>query len=222
MPVPHSIDEFLEGEDNTFKLSARRRLRKLSRRPGFECVLALGQAEISAGLDAMFTMHQERWHSLGLPSVFDSELLRTFYRKISPLMLEREWLELTVMKLDGEIVAALFGFVFEHRYYCLVNSCGVRGFEEKAGNALMLARIESLIGRATEFNFLRGDQPYKYQWGGRDRHTVNLCGWRGVEGWIAPIVLPTLRSTARRIKRSVNRKLHEPTRRLKKAASKES
>ncbi len=216
MPLPATIDEFLEGTDNTYKLSARRRLRKLSRRPGFDCVLSLPEAELEKGLSDMFTLLGERWRSQGLPSVFDSPRLQSFYKKVSPRLHRQGWLELSVMKLEGSTVAALYGLMYEGTYSCLINACGLKGFEEKAGNAVMFARIDSLVGRAREFNFLRGDQPYKYQWGGRDRQTMNLCGYRGVERWIVPSLLPALRGAARRIKRLANSKRHGPTRRLKK------
>jgi len=215
--LPGSMAEFLATPDSTYKHSARRRLRRLSRRPDFECCLALPEGEIAAGVNDMVALHQERWHSMGMPSVFDSERLRVFYRQVAPRMQQRGWLELTVMKLEGAAIAALFGLVYEGTYYCLVNACGIKGFAVKAGNALMFQRIESFIGRGMEINFLRGEHTYKYQWGAVDRRTMNLCAWRGVEGWIAPSVLPTARGAARGIKRILTRRRHEPTRRLRRA-----
>jgi len=180
--LPSSMDDFLELPDTTYKHSMRRKVRKLRKKPDVELVISAGPDDIPVYLDKLFELHQERWTSVGKEGSFVDEKRKEFYRRVSAALNRRGWLRLSALKVDGEVLAVLYGMLYSDAYCCLQGGCGAKGFKLRAGNALTYELLESLMGKVREFHFLRGKEPYKYQWGGVDRLTVNQCLWRGWKG----------------------------------------
>jgi CelD/BcsL family acetyltransferase involved in cellulose biosynthesis len=86
-------------------------------------------------------------------------------------MLQTGWLDLAIMEIDKQPAAAYFSYNYRKRIY-LYNS----GYDPKfgsysAGIALLAYRIHKAINQGCEyFDFLRGDEPYKYDFGAQQSH----------------------------------------------------
>lgn len=127
-------------------------------------------------ITAFFDLHQRRWNRRWLPGAFVTTAARAFHEDVSGRLLERGWLRLHTLDLDGETLAALYCFQFGARcvYY-------LGGFEPtlarfSIGTVLTAQAIRYAIeqDQATEFDFVRGDEPYKYKWGAQDRSNARL------------------------------------------------
>ncbi|MDQ3929375.1 MAG: GNAT family N-acetyltransferase, partial [Chloroflexota bacterium] len=81
------------------------------------------------------------------------------------------WLDVAVLAVNGEPAAAYLSFNYNGRLY-LYNS----GYDPKfaaysAGVALLAYRIHKAILQGVRtFDFLRGDEEYKYDFGARDTY----------------------------------------------------
>lgn len=128
---------------------------------------ASDREEVEEGLSALFELHQRRWNERWLPGVFGSRRVQGFHRDVACALLEKDWLRLHTLKLDGEIEAVLYCMAMGRRtcYY-------QAGFEPSLarlslGTVLTAHAIRSSIGEGREeFDFLRGDEPYKERWTG--------------------------------------------------------
>jgi len=121
-----------------------------------------------AFLPDLFRLHAARWRSRGLPGVFASARVRAFHREAAAALAARGRLRAWVLRLGERVIAAHYGFRFGPRvcYYA-------GGFDPAwarlspgtalVGHAVAAARAEG----AREFDFLRGDEPYKAGWGAR-------------------------------------------------------
>ena len=136
---------------------------------------------LKADLESFFFLHQRRWNKRWLPGAFASRSARAFHSDAARQLLAAGMLRLYTLSLDGEAQAALYCF---HKgatcYYYL------GGFEPdlarlSIGTVLTAHAIKSAIEQdgATEFDFLRGDEPYKYRWGAIDRHNRRLSVTHG-------------------------------------------
>ena len=122
-------------------------------------------SELDGAMSALFELHMRRWNKRWLPGVLNGKRVQAFHRSIASQFLEREWLRLHILVLDGDIQAALYCFRSKERtlYY-------QGGFEPtlarlSLGTVLTTTAIRDAIGDgATEFDFLRGDEPYKERW----------------------------------------------------------
>jgi len=204
------MDEFMNKPNTMYKGSARRRLRKLGRSHQLDIRLSAQPDDLPQLLEQFFELHRERWRHLGKKSFFASDKTKEFYQRVSRRLGGRGWLKLSALDVDGETVAVLYGILYAGKYYCLQSACGAGGRKLKAGNALMYKMIESLIGTALEFHFLRGSEPYKYQWGGLDKLTMNQCLWRGVKGTTMGVVLSRMNCLKEHMKRAKRSILGQP------------
>jgi CelD/BcsL family acetyltransferase involved in cellulose biosynthesis len=126
---------------------------------------------LDSDMSAFFDLHQRRWNTRWLPGAFAPRRVQGFHRAAAAALFSRGSLRLHLMLLDGEPQAALYCFQFGGRcaYYA-------GGFEPSlarlsvgtvlTGHAIRYAITDDA---ADDFDFLRGDEAYKYRWGAQDR-----------------------------------------------------
>lgn len=120
---------------------------------------------VDEAMDALFELHRRRWNKRWLPGVLAGDAIQRFHRGIAREFLDRGWLRLHYILLDEEYQALLYCFAFHDRtcYY-------QGGFEPtlarfSLGSVLTAKAIrQSLCEDKSEFDFLRGDEPYKERW----------------------------------------------------------
>jgi CelD/BcsL family acetyltransferase involved in cellulose biosynthesis len=127
-------------------------------------------ASLSEFLEALFSLHQARWHRLDRPGVLADPAIRDFHRAAAPLLLAAGLLRLHALRLDERIVAVVYALFARDRAYSYLS-----GFDPElgaispgtltVGHAIRHAMAEG----AREFDFLRGRERFKYFWGARDR-----------------------------------------------------
>ena len=145
---------------------------RLERR-GERFVLA-DRASCASALDAFFDLHSARWRSQGLPGVLEDENVRRFHRRAVPALLARGLLELSTSLAEGKAIASSYVLVREDA------SLYLSGFDPSyARDSLGSVIIARSIARAIRagrrhYDFLRGGEAYKYNWGARNRSTTRL------------------------------------------------
>ena len=148
----------------------------------FEVEARLATSETLADdLNAFFELHQRRWNRRWLPGAFAARSARAFHADVAARLLAAGALRLHTLRLDGNTQAALYCFQFNGRctYY-------LGGFEPSLarlsiGTVLTARAIRHAIEQdgAAEFDFLRGDEPYKYKWAAQDRHNSRISATHG-------------------------------------------
>lgn len=103
-----------------------------------------------------------------------------FFNRIVPAFYEAGWLELMFITIDSDDCATYLNFDYENRIY-VYNS----GLDPNKGGALgpgiilLQYAIQHAIERGRDvFDFLRGDEHYKYRMGGTDTHVYQLNATR--------------------------------------------
>jgi CelD/BcsL family acetyltransferase involved in cellulose biosynthesis len=185
MPLPATWDEFMAQPDKIFKRIVQREcVKKLHKRHQVELVISVDRQPLDPWLQTLFDLHTERWHSDGQPGAFDDTRMKEFYSTVSALFLQRGWLRLSALRVDGKVEVMEYGVVYGDAYYSLQGGCSARGLELKAGHVLQYHIFESLVGHLREFRFLRGAERYKYQWGCADKWTTCVGLHRGIKAQI--------------------------------------
>ncbi len=85
------------------------------------------------------------------------------------------WLQLSFFTLDGRKAAAHLSFYYDHRLW-LYNSGWEWEFREYSPGWVHLAHLIQwcVENEVTELDFMRGDEDYKYKFGGVDRHVYRV------------------------------------------------
>ena len=170
LPLPATYDAFLKTLGKKLRHNIGYYERSMAKQHTLELRLATPET-LTEDMGAFFALHQLRWRGRWMPGAFASHAARAFHRDAAQCLLESGNLRLHTLRLDGKPVAAL---------YCFHKGCTtfyyLGGFDPvlsklSPGTVLTAKAIQHAIETdgATTFDFLRGDEGYKYRWGAQDR-----------------------------------------------------
>jgi CelD/BcsL family acetyltransferase involved in cellulose biosynthesis len=153
--------------------SRRTDLRRCARRLGEIAPLRLTRADAASRgehLAALARLHGARWRARGEAGVLSEEAVLGFHEAATAGLLAAGLLRLEALRLGERVVAVHYGLRRGVRGYSYLHAFDP---ELAAFGPGWLLMAESLAAAAREgvrrFDFLRGREPYKYAWGGRDQ-----------------------------------------------------
>lgn len=173
--LPDNWDAYLEMLDKKQRHEVRRKLRR-----------AEGADEqidwYIVGPEHHLADELERFLSLMASSQVDKAAFLqdsknlAFFRNVVPVIFERNWLQLSFLTVNGQPAATYMNFVYQDTV--LVYNSGLRtdNFSNLSPGIVLLAHnIQYAIEkRFRVFDFLRGNEIYKYRMGGQDTHVFML------------------------------------------------
>jgi CelD/BcsL family acetyltransferase involved in cellulose biosynthesis len=187
-----SWDEYLAGRSSNFRQQLRTSERRLVRDRGPVFRLTDHPGRLPQDLDVLFTLHRARWP--GSPWFASAE---TFHRDFAALALERGWLRLWILELDGRPAAAWLGYRFAgiESYYQAGRDPALQ--RERVGLVLLAHSIrEALSDGMDEYRLLRGDESFKYRFATADPGVETLARPNGAIGTAALALRGLRRRTA--------------------------
>lgn len=142
-----------------------RRHRALEERSDTRFALVTSETERGPALQAMIGLHQQRWqHRGGSDALYTSELL-AFHDEFTRLALAREWLRLFILHVGGKPVAALYGFSYRDKFLFYQTGFDPDYSRHGVGQVTVGRVIKHALGEGLgEFDFLHGDESYKFDW----------------------------------------------------------
>ncbi len=144
--------------------------RKVRRAEGVGEVRLRDSADPLADLEAFIHLHQKRWTILGLfPDTPGGEQSRTFARRLFELNGPDGALRLTFLTVGERQVAAGIHFETEDGYLWYNAGIDPDARELSPGVLMVYSYVQrALAAGKRRIDFLRGDEPYKYDWGAVD------------------------------------------------------
>jgi CelD/BcsL family acetyltransferase involved in cellulose biosynthesis len=174
IPLAQSWEAQQKSLSKNLRSNLGRRRRQLERAFSAELVTA-DAATLPSAMEDLFRLHNQRWRRRGARGAFRGDRLKRFHHEVARQFWERGWLRLHLLRLDGQVRAAFYCFQKEDRVYYYLSGFDPEIAKYSPGNVLMAYSIERAIADgATEFDLLRGDETYKYQWRAEDRRTLRL------------------------------------------------
>lgn len=157
-------DEYFRSLGQKRRQTLRRALKSLGkeRSVGFQQCTA---DSLQGALRKFFDLHQRRWQSANIGSQFSNQRMREFYRDIASQFLKKNWLHFSCLTVDNKIVSAIFSCIYNRKFYAITLARDIRYSKYSIGHLHYMFMIRYSIGKQLrEFNFLRGDEPYKFYW----------------------------------------------------------
>jgi len=179
--IPAGID--FDGYLATLTKHHRHEIRRKVRR-----ALAVGEIALTdstdpvADLDVFIDMHQRKWGDQGLfPATPGGDQSRVFLRRLFELFGVGGALRLSFLHVGDRRTAASIHFETPETLYFY--NAGIDPDARHFSPGVLL--VERLMRRAIEgglrrFDFMRGDEPYKYEWGAADEPIQRLLVRRGI------------------------------------------
>jgi len=137
----------------------------LTKEKGIVEFLNYDAGSLEEGLNRFFDLHQERWQSVGVSGTFADSRNKEFYREVASKLQNRNWLNFSCLTVNNEVVSAAFGSDFREKHYAITFGRNIRYAKYSVGHIHDMYLIkESISKRLREFDFLQGDEPYKFYW----------------------------------------------------------
>lgn len=154
-------DDLLASRSRNFREQVRRRERVLLRDHELTYRLVSSSERLDRDLDVLFALHGARW---GRKSSITRSRSEPFHRDFAALALDRGWLRLWFLDLDGRTAAGWLGYRFGNAE-CYYQAGRDPRYEKQAvGFVLLVNTIRSALADSlSEYRLLRGGEGYKYR-----------------------------------------------------------
>ena len=181
LPEGSDFENFL----GTLGKKERHEIRRKVRRAEAAGEVALtSSADPEADLDAFVDLHQKRWAEDGLfPPTEGGAASRRFFAGLFSDCARAGILDLSFLTVGGRRIAA--GVTFDDGETTYYYNAGVEpdARELSPGVVMVACIVARAIERGrTRLDFLRGDEPYKYEWGAVDAPIERLLVLRTEDG----------------------------------------
>jgi CelD/BcsL family acetyltransferase involved in cellulose biosynthesis len=166
--LPDDWDAFLDQRVNKKQRhEVRRKLRKIEREVQHRWHLVDEQADLATEVASFIELHRastQEKHSFMTPD------MQEFFSEMTQVMHAARWLHLSFLEINGDRAAAMLGFVYKDGI--LIYNSGYKPdayAELSPGIVLTSCVIQDAIRRRLRvFDFLQGNEVYKYRFGATD------------------------------------------------------
>lgn len=163
--LPASYDEYLRSLGKRTRENVRYYTRLVMRELPAASFELCGESDLTAGMQALFRLHQRRWRQRMMPGCFGSRRSRQFHLDVAHRFMKRGWLRLHLLRSGDRILAALYCFVFRGRYYYYLGGFEPELHRYSLGTILTASALQQAIEEGcSTFDFLRGKELYKERW----------------------------------------------------------
>ncbi len=172
IPLPGDWEAYLAGIDKKQRHEIRRKMRRAeeSETPA-RWYFASNAATLDAEIDAFLLLMKND----GDKEIFLRPAMQDFMRRVIHYAFEEKTLQLAFLEVDGQKAAAYLSFDYLNRIW-VYNSGLNRDFQSLSPGWVLLGYLLQWAiehGR-TEFDFMRGDEEYKYRFGAIDRSVMRV------------------------------------------------
>jgi CelD/BcsL family acetyltransferase involved in cellulose biosynthesis len=169
-------DEFLSTRSANFREQMRRRERGLGDAHAVSLRLTDDPSRLAEDMTTLFRLHR----AIRPQSDFGPE---PFHRDFAGVALERGWLRLWTLELDGKAAAAWYGFRF-HGIESYYQAGRDPDFDRLSVGFVLLVHTlrEALNDGVSEYRFGRGEESYKYRFADSDPGVDTVLLARGAVG----------------------------------------
>ncbi|MBV8843710.1 MAG: GNAT family N-acetyltransferase [Bryobacterales bacterium] len=207
----HTWESYLATLGSEHRYAFNRKWKKLNRDFTVRLEGVRDPKDCAAAMDTLIRLHRLRWQTRGGSDAFKSTELMEFHREFAAVALARGWLRLYQLTVNEKPAAALYGFLYERKFYFFQSGLNPDFEKYSVGLILMGLSIRSAIEEgAQEYDLLHGDEVYKRHWARSVRILSRLELYPpGVPGWSQKWTKRLARSTGRMLTRG-RRRFVEP------------
>jgi len=175
-------DDYLAARSSNFRSQVRRKERKLERDHGMTYRLSEGGPEqLSRDLDSLFELHRARWREEGSGAFDDTR--EAFHRDFASVAAERGWLRLWLAEVEGQPIAAWYGFRFAGADWYYQFGRDPQWDRSSVGLVLLAHTVRDAIESGQrEYKLLRGGEGYKDRFATGDAGLDTVAAGRGFVG----------------------------------------
>lgn len=171
--LPPAGGDLLHGRSKNFREQARQTRRRIHGLGEVEVSVVGADLALGAGFDELLRLHRTRWDGA---SSFDTPDKVRFHQALSPRLLDRDRLYLSLLRVDGRTIASRYDFVYDDRMWCMQGGWDPEHSSARPGMYLTHAALEWAMERGLRtYEFLGGKADYKARWSTGTQPLVTLA-----------------------------------------------
>ena len=175
VPLPADWEAFLTMQSKSHRKQIRRLLRSVEADGQAIWYPVNDETAFEIAWPILVDLHQRRRNSLGEPGCFASDRWANFHRDIARQLLARGELRLSWLELEGQPAAVEYQFAGSTATYAYQGGVDPNRINEQPGNLSLIYTIQRAINDGhQQYDFLRGDEPYKAHWRATPIPTADL------------------------------------------------
>ena len=166
--LPGTWEEYLEMLEGKQRREIRRKLRRAGGETAQNWTIVGPEhdleTKVSEFLDLMAASTPDK-------ADFLTPRMRYFFHQLARVVYDAGWLQLVFLKIGERRAAAYFNFIYNNRVMVYNSGLDWQTFPKLGAGIILTAHcIRHAIenDRCEAFDFMQGDERYKYQFGGRD------------------------------------------------------
>jgi CelD/BcsL family acetyltransferase involved in cellulose biosynthesis len=169
----HTWDSYLATLGASHRANVRRRLRMLQQKFDVRFEQVTDHGDRREALERLTQYHSRRFDARG--TAFRTAGLCAFHDEATRRFLDRGWLRMFILRLNGAPAAVMYGFLYNGTFYFYQHGFDDSYQQHSIGLVLMALSIRAAIEEgAVEFDMLWGTEPYKFLWAHHVRELCNL------------------------------------------------
>ncbi|MCM1990510.1 GNAT family N-acetyltransferase [Oceanirhabdus seepicola] len=157
--TPYLLYEQIESKMNKKQIKdIERRERNLRKEKKIE--VCINEKMNKNVWEKFINLHKKKWKQ----SIFHNAKYIKFYETLIPILYEKQLLDFSYLKIDEDVAAIHFGFKTQNKNYYYIPIYDPKYANTGAGYILLKYLIENYKDNKSEFDFLRGNEKYKFDW----------------------------------------------------------
>ena len=171
VPLPPTFDEYLAMLDG----KERRELSRKLRRAGDDVKLVFAQDAGALDKD-MDDFVRLMTASMPGKATFMTPRMNRFFHLAARAMFDAGWLELSFLEVNGDRAATYLNFVYDNSVLVYNSGLDPQKYAYLSPGQVLLGRLieQAIQHRRRAFDFLQGNEEYKYKFGGKDLKLYTL------------------------------------------------
>jgi len=176
LPIATSWEVYLKSLSQNHRYNLQRQEKHLVKSYQLTFDALSARSDIQEALSKLFALHKKVWNTRGEPGAFDEDpRIKNFHCCLVDRLSERGWVVIYNLKIDGESAVLLYAYPYNNRLFYYQMGREIKWDEYSIGQMLIKLILQSLFKKGTsEFDFLRGAEPYKYRWTKSERVNIHL------------------------------------------------
>jgi CelD/BcsL family acetyltransferase involved in cellulose biosynthesis len=165
--LPGSWEDYLKMLNKKHRHELRRKMRRAEAHDRLRWYIVGPEqdlnAEVEAFLDLMAASAPDKANFL-------TPQMRSFFRELAHVVYDAGWLQLSFLEVEGQRAAAYLNFIYDNRVLVYNSGLDWQSFPHlSTGIVLAGYTIRHAIEHGRDaFDFMQGDERYKYHLGGQD------------------------------------------------------
>ncbi|CAG0936896.1 hypothetical protein TFLX_05793 [Thermoflexales bacterium] len=174
--LPAQFDDYVQSLDKKDRHELRRKLRRAEATEGVSWYAITGQDhthDLDEAAEAFITLLMK---SRSDKSEFMTDDMRRFFHQMIHATHAGGFLHLAFLEVNGVKAATYLSFDYNQKRLVFNSGLETEGFQSLSAGIVLAARIidEAIQLGYSEFDFLRGDEEYKYRFGAKDTWIYHL------------------------------------------------